>query len=298
MVGALRNLVLRELWPDGIWQLTEPTRSILTRQISRLPRRTVSEIDARYPTTPASMRAFLEAFFTRHYFQIQNSLISYMTSQDFLKLLSSGHSHILDIGSGPAVASLATTDMLAYIVKGLRTIGDWPGSKTVEVTYVLNDTSRICLAVGQRMLTDYFQRKRAYGTAVIRGRTFTVQRPFPHNMDQIGRIARNVGTYDIAILSYVLGPLIEDNGLSALVNGLFSVEQLCTHDGRILIVQDKFKGALMRRVSAALGTSTRREELTQEIYPDREIGKTNTYSYYNCLYEPTKETGVTQGFVA
>lgn len=298
MGGTLQNLVQDRLSPGGIWQLMEPTRSVLRHQISLLPKRSVSEIDARYPVTPASMRAFLEAFFTRHYFQIQNSLVSYTTSPDFLDPASSGHLRILDIGAGPAVAALAIMDLVGCLLECVQTMGGWPTSRVIDVTYVLNDTSAICLAVAQRMLAGHFHRRRGYGTVVVRSRMFSVQTPFPSNMHQIGRIARNVGTYDITILSYVVGPLVEDSGLSTLVNGLLSIEKLCTHNGRILIVQDRFRGALMRRISRAVGISTHREELTQEVYPDRDVGEIRTYWYYDCLYGPRDETATHQGLVA
>jgi ribosomal protein RSM22 (predicted rRNA methylase) len=298
MGGTLQNLVQDRLSPGGIWQLMEPTRSVLRHQISLLPKRSVSEIDARYPVTPASMRAFLEDFFTRHYFQIQNSLVSYTTSPDFLDLASSGHLRILDIGAGPAIAALAIMDLVGCLLECVQTRGGWPTSRVIDVTYVLNDTSAICLAVAQRMLAGHFHRRRGYGTVVVRSRMFSVQTPFPSNMHQIGRIARNVGTYDITILSYVVGPLVEDSGLSTLVNGLLSIEKLCTHNGRILIVQDRFRGALMRRISRAVGISTHREELTQEVYPDRDVGEIRTYWYYDCLYGPRDETATHQGLVA
>jgi SAM-dependent methyltransferase len=263
-----------------------------------LPKRTVSEIDARYPVTPASMRAFLGTFFTRHYFQVQNSLVSYTTSPDFADLMSSGHLRILDVGSGPAVEALAITDLLACVLEYVQTVNSWSTSKVIDVTYVLNDTSAICLAVAQRMLADYFRRGRANGTTVIHARTFSIQKPFPDSLAQIRRIAHNLGTYDIVTMSYVVGPVVEDHGLNTLVNGLLSVERLCNRNGRILIVQDRFRGALMRRISASVGISTHREELTQEVYPDRDVGEIRTYWYYDCLYRPRNETAAHQSLVA
>jgi hypothetical protein len=62
MNGTLQNLVYKSLCPDGIWQLSDAVKSVLRCQISRLPKSSVSETDTRYPTTPASMRAFLDVF--------------------------------------------------------------------------------------------------------------------------------------------------------------------------------------------------------------------------------------------
>lgn len=83
MNRLLKNLVLKDLRPDGIWQMTDVMKSVLRYHISRLPNRKVSEDETRYPQSPASMRAFLVKFFVRHYLQIQNCLLDYMISQDF-----------------------------------------------------------------------------------------------------------------------------------------------------------------------------------------------------------------------
>ena len=82
MNTTLQYSILKELCPERIWQLTDAMKLTLDYQISRLPRRTVSDLETRYPTTLAEMRAFLEVFFTRHLFQVQNSLIDYMTSEN------------------------------------------------------------------------------------------------------------------------------------------------------------------------------------------------------------------------
>ena len=93
-----KNLVLKDLCPDGIWQLTDVMKSVLRYHISRLPNRKVSEDETRYPQSPADMRAFLVKFFVRHYLQIQNSLLDYMTSKDFLETIEDRHLRILDVG--------------------------------------------------------------------------------------------------------------------------------------------------------------------------------------------------------
>ncbi len=117
---TLKDQLLQEFRPNGIWQLSDITKSILRRQISHLPQSRVTEDETRYPESPEAMKAFLIKFFARHYLQTQNSLIEYFTSQDFHNIIRLGHLRILDIGSGPAVASLAITDMLASLVKHLK----------------------------------------------------------------------------------------------------------------------------------------------------------------------------------
>jgi ribosomal protein RSM22 (predicted rRNA methylase) len=286
MESTLQNDVKIELCPNGIWQLKNIMESLLTRQISKLPKSEVSETDTRYPTTPASMRAFLEVFFTRHYFQIQNSLLDYITSDDFLNILESGQLQILDIGCGPAVASLAITDMLSCVIKNLKETVKWPKTRTIEVNYILNDTSGICLGTGQQMLTDYFRRNHGYGYGITRGQVISTQKAFPDNMSQLERIKLNLGAFDVVILSYVVVPLSEDNGLKSLVDDLLNIEKLCKLAGRILILQDKFQEALIRRIGREIENSSKKQTLTQEIFPRRNENETHTYTYYQCLYAP------------
>jgi hypothetical protein len=83
MNETLQNFVLRELCPYGVWQLSDVVKSLLTYQISRLPKGEVSEDETRYPQSLTGMRAFLLKFFARHYFQTQNSLFNYMISRTY-----------------------------------------------------------------------------------------------------------------------------------------------------------------------------------------------------------------------
>lgn len=289
MNRTLQNRLRKELCPNGIWQLSATMKALLKYHIAHLPERKVSENGTRYPKNPAEMRAFLIKFFTRHYFQAQHSLFDYMTSSDFLHLLTSGKLQILDIGCGPAVASLAITDLLAYIVEHHKDIDKWPKGKTVRITYLLNDISGACLCTGQRMLSDYFRISRKHSGGIIHSRTISVQKAFPANMNQLRRVQHNLGTYDIITFSYAIVPLDEDNGLTNLADGLLNIETLCSPHGRILILQDRFNAPLIRRLSRAIGRSSHQEELTQHVYPSRNTNETHTYTYYHCLYEPTEK---------
>ncbi len=289
MNGTLQYLLQEELCPNGIWRLTDTVKSELIYQILRLPKREVSKLEMRYPKSPAEMRAFLVKFFTRHYFQIQNYLVNYMTSQDFLDLIKLGHLRILDIGSGPAVAPLAITDMLSCILKHLGYLGAWPKGKTIKVSYVLNDTSSICLDTGQRMLTEYFRTKRGHASEIINSQIISVQKAFPDNISLLQRAGFNLAAYDIIVFSYVISPLNENLGFNKLVDGLLNIEKLCRPNGRILIVQDKFEASLMRRISRAIGTSSNKQVLTQYVYPKRNENEIYTYIYYCCLYKPNRE---------
>jgi ribosomal protein RSM22 (predicted rRNA methylase) len=298
MDNRLRDFIQNELCPDGEWKLSDYMRSILERQISRLPKAIVSEDETRYPTTPAGMRAFLDVFFTRHYFQVQDSLLDYMVSGEFMDSLAIGELQILDVGCGPAVASLAITDMLGYILEYFRYAGGLPRNRFLNMTYVLNDTSGICLGTGQRMLTDYFRICSAYNKGTMRLRTICIQEPFPSNMKQLRRIRNNSDSYNIAVFSYVVVPVSEEEGLDGFVNGLWSIEDISGANGQILILQDKFQAALMQRISRAIGVSAHKAKLTQAIYSRRNANESYTCSYYRCLYAPRSRMIVKNSSVA
>jgi len=219
------------------------------------------------------MRAFLVKFFTRHYFQTQHSLFNYMTSNEFPNLLASGKLQILDIGCGPAVASLAITEMLAFILKYLRDTGEWQSGRTLKVTYVLNDTSNICLATGQEMLNNYFRFGHRDNLFSIHSRIFTVEKAFPRNMIQLRRISCNIGRYDITNFCYFAESYAEKVGFQKLVNGLLEIEKLCNLAGKILILIDRFNEMFTRRLAKALGASSKKQVLTQYVYPRRNVGE-------------------------
>jgi len=287
MKNNLENSLLKELCDDGIWRISNVMKSVLQYQISRMDKREVNEDETRYPKSQAGMRSFLKKFFTRHYLQAQSSLVHYMSSNDFINILKSGSLTILDIGSGPAVTSLAITDMLTYIIEHLQNIGKWSKGRLVKINYILNDTSEICLGTGQYMIKDYFRRKRI--KEISCSHMFRIQKDFPNNINLLRRIRYNLGTYDIVIFSYVLTPLIEDKIFNQLINGFLEIKNLCNQRGRILILQDKFQRNLIQRVSRSIGVSSHKEESHQYIYPKRNDNDTYKYSYYSCLYEPKKK---------
>jgi hypothetical protein len=298
MNEVLQKLVKKELCPNDVWRLSYAVKSILRHQISKLPRGQVSKMDRRYPTDPVSMRAFLEAFFARHYLQVQNSLIQYMISDSFLNIVRGGSLRLLDIGSGPAVASLAVTDMLGCIVEYLKGLGEFPKGGAVNVTYVINDTSWMCLGTGQSMLENYFLIGRRPGARIIHKHTIRIQRPFPENLNQIRRIAHNFGRFDMAIFSYVVVPLDQESGLDNLVTGLMDTELLCDREGRMVILQDRFNASRMRRIGRKLGVSVQKEKSLQQLYPRSATWPTYVYSYYSSVFPPRLSRSLGQCVVA
>lgn len=298
MNKTLKNLILKELCPDGVWHLTDVMKSVLRHQISQLPKRTISDNETRYPNTPSGMRAFLEVFFTRHFLQIQNSLLDYIVSRDFLEIVSSGNIQILDVGSGPAVASLAITDLLSCILNYLVDTGKYPKHRILKVNYVFNDTEAICLGTGIRMLSNYLKIQKSYHGRIINSHTVSINRAFPDNMRQLQRIKHNIGAFDIVTFSYVVIPLNEDNSFNNLIDGLLESEELCSRNGVVLILQDRFRESLIKQIGKAISVSTNKEKMIQQIYPNRNAGETHEYSYYVCLYNPDKKGVIRQSYVA
>jgi hypothetical protein len=100
--------------------------------------------------------------------------LEYVLSEDFLEMVRNGNLRILDIGSGPAVASPAISDMLRCIFRHIEEEKNWLMGKKLAVDYLLNDTSAICLGTGQHMLADYFRLLGRQAGAMARGRTISI----------------------------------------------------------------------------------------------------------------------------
>jgi len=287
MNNELYEKVFEELCPNGNWQLDDTVEKLLRLQINRPPRKAVSDEEIRYPTSPAGMRAFLDTFFARHYFQVQNSLLEYLTSEDFLELLNTQNLNILDVGAGPAVASLAITDMVACIIRQLNGINWRLNSKIIRIRYVLNDTANICLGTGQELIRNYFRLNRQENCGLFHVGTLSLEKEFPASINQIRRIYRNLGFYSIIILSYVVDSLSEEQGFVNTIRGLKEVEAMCNSRGRVLIVQDRFNESVVKRVSSLLGKSYQEDKLTQYIYSSKNNNDSYTYRYYYCLFGPS-----------
>jgi ribosomal protein RSM22 (predicted rRNA methylase) len=286
MNNELYNCVKEELCPGGIWELSEAAKSILYNFLNKLPRNSVSEEETRYPTTPSGMRASLDTFFARHYFQVQNSLLEYMTSEEFLYSLNRDTFNILDIGSGPGTASLAITDMLASVLKYLPMVFPQTKIKEFRINYILNDPSEINLCISQQILNKYFKLRGKSGLGFHQGVTFRLDKKFPENMSQLKRIQRNLGPFNIINVVYILNLLFDQLEAKDIKKCLLEVEELCCPVGRILLVQDKFSKSVIRRTSSLIGQSCRRKILSQFVYSSRNENNVYSYKYYNCLFSP------------
>ena len=233
------------------------------------------------------MRAFMDKFFARHYFQVQDSLLSYMTSEEFLHILNRGNLRILEIGAGPAVTSLAVIDMLVCILQNLNDSGLWSNSTGLKINCILNDTSDICLVTGQQLLKEYFKLTPQVGMGLEK--IVTLKKGFPENIPQLWQLCQHLGPYHIVSLSYILNPLHEQSGIAGIVKGFGKLEKICTFRSATLILQNKFSESLIRKVSYALGRTYRKDSLTQYVYHSQNSNIQQTYSYFRCLSLPSRD---------
>ncbi len=267
------------LAPQGVWTLRKETESLLGRTLSGLPRGQVSENEQRCPTTLRGVRAFMNALFARHFFQLQDSLLEFAV--DLVASRSSQGEPLCfaDIGSGPAVASIALIDLLDSVRQVVRKrTGE--GMEPVRLSIVLNDVSEPCLDVGRKMILSL-----SGETSVSVPQIAPVTVPFPRSITQLGRLARNLRPYDLCCMSYVLAPLQEQAGLRSVSD---AVRQLLgtsiQANGRAVILQDKFHEQLHVDVCRRLGVSSQEVQLKQTVYDTDNQNDEHTYTFFRCVF--------------
>ncbi len=270
MRQAVNDYVRELLCPEDIWQFSNQMNQVYKNAIRKFPLKQVTVEQERYPTTADGMGAYLDKFFARHYFQVQESFLNYMTSDQYLSCMANGQINILDIGSGPAVASLAITDLTTSIARAT-------GMKNkIRLNFVLNDTSGICLGLGKELLSIYFGIPQDLKHLSF-GRTFLLNEKFPKTFVQFERIAKSLRPFDIIVFSYVLTPLREQRvNISQRVEDL---KRVCSDNGKILIVQDKYKAEMMSN----LLDETEQNSVTHTVYSKQNDNESYTYDYCQCL---------------
>ena len=99
---------------DDVWELSDIIADILQQEMKSLPSSNkLSELEYRYPKDKAGVRGFLDKFFARHYFQVQNAILQEDTYERLLNAISRGRVQIADIGCGPALATIATLNIIS-----------------------------------------------------------------------------------------------------------------------------------------------------------------------------------------
>jgi SAM-dependent methyltransferase len=271
----LHERIREALAPDGIWQLPEQVRALLAESLARLPKGDVAEGERRYPTTRTGLRVSMDAFFARHYFQVQDSLLDFFASPALPAVARRGTMHVADIGCGPAVAALAILDAASVTMELLENGGAGPRPLTVHLT--LNDTSEVCLSEARRLLDSY---SRSRSKHVLVGRVLPLSTAFPKSIVQLQRVARMVAPFDICCLGYVLDPITEQVGIEAAVRGIRQLVQTGNPTGgRLLLTQDKFREGLHRDICEGLGVPAEMADLKQRVYDSQNQNEEQTYTY-------------------
>ena len=278
------------LAPRQTWALRQKVRAILETQIAALPKdRDLNEAERRYPVTPSGMGAFLNAFFARHFFQVQDSILQPDVFDRFYRQANKGTLNIADIGSGPAVASLAVLDVLDT----MQTTFQLP---RVKINIVLNDTSAICLQTGQEMLRSLLKQA---PNCWLAHNAIAVDTPFPESLKQLRRISTCVGLYHLCFMSYVLVPLKTAMTHADIQTQLNELQRYCSNNSLCIILQDKFRESLIRHVSRLQGASTHKARLIQRVYDRNNSNTKHRYAYYRTtiMPEPTpRDYGVSTRF--
>lgn len=269
----------------GVWNLDVEIEKVLKRQIMSLPTsENLSRQEYRYPEDNTSLRGFLDKFFARHFFQVQNAVLQPDCFERILTAIKNSNITIADIGCGPAVASLALVSLFSYISHNMY--------RPVNVNIVLNDTVPETLAAGCKMLNMYKSRL----ASVNISRIININTPFPESMIQLRRISNMLNKYDICCLSYMLLPLKEESTYMQMEQSLKTLFSYLKTTGVGVIIQDKFRESLARRLGSLLNSSTRKMSLRQKIYDSSNSCDELSYEYFRIAFLPEVAQGVSSRF--
>ncbi|MCE5187313.1 MAG: hypothetical protein LLF76_14435 [Planctomycetaceae bacterium] len=271
---SIKEQVQDELRPNGVWQLSEAMEGILAKAIRRMPSGEVSTEERRYPTTHKGMRACLDSFFARHFFQAQEVILDHVSNDTFLSQMANGQLRILDIGSGSGASALGTIDIL-------RSVADLSVTrKSIRIDCVFNDACELCLSYSRQLTKQYFE---AISSKILRGRIITVEKSFPASQAQLGRIARLTGSFDLILMSYVLSPLFDNYKNQELAGAFHGLGQLVNPNGLIVLIQDQFHKEQIRKAADMLKTSVRRHKHKQQIYSKENSNDIQDYCFFSAV---------------
>jgi len=270
---------------DNVWELDVEIEGILKRQIMSLPSSSsLSTQEYRYPEDKPSLRGFLDKFFARHFFQVQNAILQPDCFERILTAIKNGNITIVDIGCGPAVASLALVNLFSYISYNMH--------RPVNVNIVLNDTVPEMLSAGRKMLNIY--KNRLSGVNI--SRIINIDTPFPESMVHLRRISNMLNQYDICCLSYVLLPFKEEATYMQMQESLKILFNYLKPTGVGVITQDKFRESLARRLGSLLNSSTQKMSLRQKTYDSKNSCDEFLYEYFRIAVLPEITQGVSSRF--
>ncbi|MBL7215942.1 MAG: hypothetical protein ISS71_09720 [Phycisphaerae bacterium] len=271
---SIKKKVLEDLCPDGVWQLSEPLETMVNKTIRKLPKKEVTTQERRYPTTHEGMRACLDGFFARHFFQVQDAALNRVVSEDFLPLLKKGRVRILDIGAGPGVTTLGVVDVLRSVIQSAQI------TRPVVFDCVFNDPCQLCLSYCRHFSNRYFQR---FKDQVLPGQMISVAEPFPECGPHLDRIAQLAGKFDIILLSYILDPLFESYDKEQLKKGFEKLQRHTGSRGFVVAVQDRFHERFIRKAAGMLETRVKFHTLKQKIYSEENSNDFQNYYFFSTI---------------
>lgn len=273
------------LTSDGIWQLDNDIEQILKRQLESLPiSKILSQQEYRYPQDKYGLRGFMDKFFARHFFQVQNAVIQPDCFERILDALNYGSVTISDIGCGPAVTSLALLNIFSNLSCYVH--------KRVNVNIILNDTVPELLSTGYRMLTDYVNKTEGVNIS----RIILLSNAFPQSMVQLERISRLLSRYDFCCLSYSLVPLKASSTYLEIQENLQNFFSFLKPKGIGIVIQDKFRESLSRKIGFLIKCPVQKLTLRQKIYDSQNSCDSLSYEYFRIAILPDMAQGVSNRF--
>lgn len=262
------------------WEFNLTFRKLLKQVISSLPKsKNISIQETRYPKSPEGMRAFLDKFFARHFFQIQDSLLDVNSLTNLITAIRSKRLTIADIGCGPGIGTLAVLDFIQHLQTRYNILPD--SENPLSLSIILNDSSTICLEYAQMMI-EAFLPKLNYSVKIKK--TNYLKDPFPESIYELRRFVCRYGMFNLGILSYVLTPLKEQMTYSKLCAAIDKFIRLfyplnCS----CLIIQDKFRKPLLKKISRLLNSSSEKCQPAQMVYDPSNSNASQTYTYFRSI---------------
>lgn len=275
--------VYDKICPGGIWALSPVVENLIKNEIRMLPQEEVSEQENRCPTTSAGMRSFLDRFFVRHYFQIQNAVAEDIFSEYAIGQTSYNRFRVLDIGSGPAVGVLATIEIFKAMAREGHII-----RTPLQLEFVCIEPSEICRSMGLKMENRYFTHLHFENKNEFRVGLSDISTPFPDCLDELNSSRQNKAGFQLILLSYVLNPLFDACRIEDIQNGIEQLKSMLAPHGKILVIQDRFSGDRVKIAASLLDAEIEEQEITQKTYSTDIEREVQTYHYYVCRFEATR----------
>jgi len=284
MCESLLKEVKELLAPNELWTMRAGIEEVLKSEMASLPNGgEISKLERRHPTTAAALRVFLNAFFARHFFQVQDTILQTDVFERFLSVIRRGNLRIADIGCGPAVASLAILDVITAINQSIKL-------PIIRTSVVLNDISGVSLHAGQRMLRLLTKRSNNY---VALTDIISVDTPFPKSLTQLRRVAAMMGPHDLCCMSYVLDLLKEELTHSEIQNNIQELLRYCSANASCVVLQDRFHESILRQAARLQDVSSHKATLRQKVYDKENSYAEHTYTFFRTIVAP--QTPISQG---